>query len=773
MKFSMIACLLLLLVVGTARAATLSGDVTCEGCGPVAVRLVLGSSPFGPPLYTVTLDAPGPWSIVVGDGAGLVGAYAFEDLDEDGEPDPGAALTAYASNPIDVGSADITGIHLTATPAAAPTVNVAGTVTCPGCDVVRVRLSSNDTPALAFVDVELAGAVPAGGIPWSVAVPRDLGPVWVFVAAYADTAIDAWVAFPGNPITIGESDVTGVDLVLEAPHDVVLSGTIVCPSCTGGVGLDVRMDGALGPLVLGELLAAPGVFALSLPQDFGPVALVAFRDDDGDGVADLGAPLGAYARNPVMVERDDIGGLTLVLPEASGAAVQLSGTLACADCVGAGVTLRVGGALGPELVATALVSGSGAWSLRVPARLGQVGLLAFRDDDQDGLPDGDQPLGEYAQNPVDVGVQDVTGLALSVPAKVVTAVKLSGTVVCADCTGGVGARVHLGSAEGQVFALAALGGPGPFEIELPLDVGEVALVAFRDDDFDGLPDVGAIEAEYADNPLTIGSSDVSGVTLTLPPGGAATVTISGRVACSDCAAGVGVVAVGDDGATFARIHLAEPGPFTFALGRDAGSIALSAYRDDDGDLLPDTDAGLVAYPDNPISIGTEPIVGVVFDLTPGGVGDPGPEEEPDGGPEAGPESAVEEVSDAADAADAIEEVDAADGTEEVDAADGTEEVDAADGTEEVADDADATEVLDVDATEVLDADADEIDADVTAEPTIDAGADEADKPTDQGGCGCSAGGGSEAAVWAALALLARAASHPRKRSRPARGGAPR
>jgi len=67
-----------------------------------------------------------------------------------------------------------------------------------------------------------------------------------------------------------------------------------------------------GRKMLGKMKLDPGDYAIKVPTDFGPLILEAFVDLAGDGPGQ-GDPMGRYAKNPLMVEDEDIEGVVIRL----------------------------------------------------------------------------------------------------------------------------------------------------------------------------------------------------------------------------------------------------------------------------------------------------------------------------------------------------------------------------------------------------------------------------------------------------------------------------
>jgi hypothetical protein len=96
---------------------------------------------------------------------------------------------------------------------------------------------------------------------------------------------------------------------------------------------------------------------------------------------------------------------------------------------------------------------------------------------------------------------------LKAPGKAIT---LKGTVACDVCKGTI--LINVTDAKGLLTTAADLK-PGEFTLLVPKSVGAVNLTAIGDDNSDGMPTAGEALGSYLKNPLTVGDSDVSGVSI--------------------------------------------------------------------------------------------------------------------------------------------------------------------------------------------------------------------------------------------------------------------
>lgn len=609
-----------------------SGAVSCLDCTAVAVRL---ASDAGGALATLALAAPGTFAFEVPAGLGGVSISAFRDGDGDGRPD--GSTTAVSQGPFTIADADVTGIALTLPPIAPPIIRLSGVVTCPSCAALPgssppVVVELVDGPTFDAGPVVARARLDAPG-PWNLDVPEGFGPVALraFVDVDRDLRPDRESApvIYAAPITVTDADIASLDFALDvdlAPV-VTLSGTLACTGDCAGLALALFS----GPLDSADRLVAfpsePGPWAVDVPADSGTIEVYAFFDRDGDLAPDLGTSPVAAARNPIAVGAVDESGIDLSLAGPVTDTVAIRGSLTCGGCA-APLALRMS-ADGRPLVVVARAPG--AFELRAPKGFGPVTLSAFYDVDDDRRPDPGTVERTASPDPIVVATADVEGVTIALdPPSGTTTVVLSGTIDCAGC----GAPLVLAAYEGP----STTSGPtlfartleeGPFALEVPQGAGTIALAGFIDEDGDRLPDLGTEVGPCDQNPLVVGATSKSGLTIRVPaPVAAPRVTLSGSVVCSGCAGAALSLAQGAGGAgPLVRLPLAPSasGAFHFEVPAGLGEVFLFGFRDDDGDLAPDPGFELVAARDNPIVVGTGDIGGLLVDLDAAVVVEPQPE----------------------------------------------------------------------------------------------------------------------------------------------------
>ncbi len=315
------------------------------------------------------------------------------------------------------------------------------------------------------------------------------------------------------------------------------------------------------------VLVAPGEFTLRVPKGAGKIALEGYQDEAVDGPTETDA----FARVELDVDAADIDDVVLSLKQ-TGAAAH-----AAAGAADKGVAPPPDGQVPFADVQGATVTVSGV----VRA-------------DSDGMID------------IDVRVPD------------------------ADAPGGV-------RQEGKI----RLQGPGVFELKVPVDFGSIELEAFQDTDHNGPDD----DDPYARLDVEVGSRDLQ-ASLDLVEGGRAIAASAGAPPHQGATAGSAGAGEGDafpayegervtisgtiayDGEGLVDIDLfksdpeapggrsiagklkLKPGSFSFTAPKDFGKLELEAFVDVDGDG-PSASDPVGRYEDNPLTVGSDDIDGVV------------------------------------------------------------------------------------------------------------------------------------------------------------------
>ena len=311
--------------------------------------------------------------------------------------------------------------------------------------------------------------------------------------------------------TQGDPGVGGGDAIPFSDHDgakVVIRGTATSP-IEGPIEIDVRTP---DPTAEGGVkghgkvqLDGLGPFELEVPSGLGALELQAFQDPDADG------PGGddPFAQVSLEIGTEDLSDILFELvPGARGTSGGPTHTEAPPGAPGG----NPGG--GPAHQEVPPGSGAGPEG---PPMVGPDGQPPVGPDGQPMAgPDGQPPPGEGA--PAPGGMPPFVGLTGG-------AVTLSGTLNWPDAPAGALIDLDLfrpsDTAGGGREMLGKLKVPvGAFSFEAPEDFGLLVIEAFIDIDGNG-PGQGDPMGSYAGNPISIGTSDINGITIDL------TVTESG------------------------------------------------------------------------------------------------------------------------------------------------------------------------------------------------------------------------------------------------------
>jgi hypothetical protein len=206
-----------------AKQVKLSGEVTCGGCSlPLAVQVFgQGGVESGSPILAVLVDKAGPYAFDLPEGFGAVSLAGCIDVDRDGMPDPDTKAGACPKNPISVADKDIAGLDIAVEPPPVPPmpVKLSGKVLCASC------------PGGVGIQIFGPGGAGVGGLllavlldapgPYSIDLPDGFGEanLYGFVDSDKDGTPDPGVDLvpcPKNPVTVGQEDIEGLDIDLDA-----------------------------------------------------------------------------------------------------------------------------------------------------------------------------------------------------------------------------------------------------------------------------------------------------------------------------------------------------------------------------------------------------------------------------------------------------------------------------------------------------------------------------------------------------------------------------
>lgn len=186
-----------------------------------------------------------------------------------------------------------------------------------------------------------------------------------------------------------------------------------------------------------------------------------------------------------------------------------------------------------------VLDGFGAFSITVANSHGESGLMAYHDTDGNGLFEPSDTLGVASGNPYELGVGDITGVNIEIPASVpVTPPSppsyspILGTINFGgyNPAGDILVFASYQTTSGAPYSAVVMNGPGSFGLVCPNDAQDVLVWAVFDADGDGSYDVN-IDPFDSFGPVDAASGQLGNVILDLG-GGSAQGTLSGLVSYS-------------------------------------------------------------------------------------------------------------------------------------------------------------------------------------------------------------------------------------------------
>ena len=445
----------------------------------------------------------------------------------------------------------------------------------------------------------------------------------------------------------GEVVVLSVELVSELPKPVRVDLFTPDDELLGGWEQHGRVQ-----------LGGAQSFELEVPSELGTLRLLAVHDLAADG-PDLGDPGG---RAEVDVGAEDLS-VSIELPE--GGLETLYDELEPPFAEGVAITGELLGELDrplvldlrdaeDELLGLWELAGLGPFEILVPPELGDVKLTAYLDRDLDGpsvddgvaeveLTIGSDGLADLQLELVDGELASSDGVpTIPVPFEDYEGerVRLSGTVEGAldlpidlDLRGVQPESGKLGN-----LGKLPLAGPGPFELDVPVDLGELQLQAFQDLTRDGPSD----DDPFGWVTVIVADTDHTGLAIELEEGGklkhaaelgptdatvpffdyeGKTVVVAGEIGATDDAPVNLDVRVPDPDAPGGNRQVGKlvlpPGTgFTFDAPVDVGTLLLEAFQDLQADGPDDADPWGSAE----VEVGSVPITDLRIELVAGAKG---------------------------------------------------------------------------------------------------------------------------------------------------------
>ncbi len=374
------------------------------------------------------------------------------------------------------------------------------------------------------------------------------------------------------------------------------------------------------------VLEEPGSFEMIIPGDTGIMHAAVIADFDWDSIISVRDVRREYAYNPIYVySGQDIEGIDLVIdigphgsggPPYEGTWTTISGdvNLVNVDDGPIKITANTADYWGPIYGCTVSLDQAGPYTTSVRDDLegGLTNLLGYLDKDGNGLFEFDDWIGEANANPIVLGIGDVEGVQIDIPATDALPipvpspyVSVVGQVVYGGFVGGdIHVRATVGTIDGQVHDFELMGAPGDFALRVPANVVDVLIWAINDEDGDGNYSY-ATDPFAMHGPIDVGGDSVTDVILTLEPGAASsqisgTILYDGAVGASDVLS-IGVSSDPVSASPDYALNVTNPTfPYTYTVtGVEPGDWFVGAFLDVDGDSMtgPEADEPSGSWPD--------------------------------------------------------------------------------------------------------------------------------------------------------------------------------
>ena len=390
------------------------------------------------------------------------------------------------------------------------------------------------------------------------------------------------------------------------------------------------------------ILNEPGDFTLEVPGDAETVYAVVICDWDWDSIISIRDVRREYAFNPILIqEGEDVEGVDLVIdiPVHTGGSpyggtwTGISGPVNLVNVVDGPIriTANTGDYWGPIYGSTVALEQAGPYSTVVRDDLpdGITNLLGYLDKDGNGLFEFDDWIGEANANPIILGIGDVEGVQIDIPATDALPIPVPSpyvSVVGSVVYGGfVGGDIHVFATvetlDGQVHDFDMMGAPGDFALRVPANAANILIWAVNDEDGDG-------DYTYATDPfgmhgpIDLGGESVTDVILTLVPGGAS-VSVSGTITYDGPVGPADMLCIGltpDPLSTSPEfsLNVTNPSfPYDYTVNDvEPGTWWVGAFLDVDGDSTsgpaPDEASGI--HVDSVILAPLQTVEGIDFEL---------------------------------------------------------------------------------------------------------------------------------------------------------------
>jgi hypothetical protein len=479
----------------------ISGTVTGTGGGPLAGIYV---DAYSPDYYAdATTAADGSYSVMV-----PAGTYNVEFSDYNNDvylhgyyASGGFTVDQNSATPVTVGTSDVTGINVRLQAGR----HISGTVTGPGgmpvsAIFVEVWSSTFDIWMYTGLDGTYSLMVPAGTYTVHFADWSD-----AYLSGYYSSSGFQVLQYLATPVTVGTSDVTGINVQLQTGHTI--SGTVTGTG-DGPLGnISVRtfcIAGDQGPSTYCDSTTTASDGTYSLRVTAGSYKLE-FDDNNGTYVTGYyssnGFTTDLGAATPVTVGASDVAGINVKMETG----VHIKGTV-----TGPGGTpvqsiyVYTNSLLGDYY--DAYTASDGTYSLLVPAGTYAVAFydLAGRYLKCYHTSSG-YTVDQASATPVTVGTSDVTGINVQLG----TGYNIKGIVTgpTGALLAGIYVNVWSNSDHGGQATTAS---DGTYSIDVPTDTYRVQF--WGNSNPQGYYKSGGFTLDSASaTPVTVGTSDVTGI----------------------------------------------------------------------------------------------------------------------------------------------------------------------------------------------------------------------------------------------------------------------
>lgn len=329
----------------------------------------------------------------------------------------------------------------------------------------------------------------------------------------------------------------------DADGQVTVSGKVTYDAYAGGNitvtarSYDTQESGSPKVYVTATI-PSPGNFQLKLPADCGKIFIEAANVAAEGGQSEIDSPRGDYEYNPLVIGTSDIGNVNIALSPSraflmdayKGHAVTISGSVEFDD-YSKGPIFIIASQDGLTYtdkeaipVSKARIEQPGVYKLNVPENAGDIFIEAINLESGKRRLDIGDPRGQYPDNPVAVGAQDLDNIdiALKRGIKLVMnrysgdTVTISGKVIFDKYESGpITVSASTKSDGPPDITFVEILRPGDYSISVPKNIGPVYLRAVNISARDRRPRFEIPRGQHQGNPLPIGSGSVKDIDIVI------------------------------------------------------------------------------------------------------------------------------------------------------------------------------------------------------------------------------------------------------------------